>query len=343
MQDLLDLLTGFWSSKFWLPPGLQWLHVEPNDDYNYTDYRHLYQFPFVLALVVLLFRFALEKYCFCRLGLSLGLKYFKCKKAPSNPVLEKAYKLSNKWSHKDIIGLSKHTDLSERQVERWLRLRKMQDKPSIIFKFSESCWRCFYYSNTFVFGLSTFWKEPWLTDWDLCWMNHPNQELSPEIWWFYMISLAFYVSMFMSQWFDPKRRDLWPTSLQHFIIVLFLAVSWICNFYRIGIIVLLLHDVSDALIQGGKAAKYVKSSKISTCVYVILLCTWTTTRILIYPLWLLHSALFRGPTVLLKTFPAFHFLNSLLITLFVVHLYRSYLIAKVLVKGVSLDKVNIMS
>lgn len=82
--------------------------------------------------------FVWYRFCFCRLGLSLGLKYFKCKKAQSNAVLEKAYKASYKWSHKDIIGLSKQTDLSERQVERWLRLRKMQDKPSIIFKFSES-------------------------------------------------------------------------------------------------------------------------------------------------------------------------------------------------------------
>lgn len=78
------------------------------------------------------------------------------------------------------------------------------------------------------------------------------QELSPEIWWFYMISLAFYVSMFISQCFDSRRRDLWHTSLQHCIIFLFLIVSWICNFYRVGIIVLLLHDVSDALIQVDK-------------------------------------------------------------------------------------------
>lgn len=83
------------------------------------------------------------RYCFYRLGLSLGMRNIKCKKAPPNPVLEKAYKISNKWNHKDIVSLSKQTDCTERQIERWLRLRKMQEKPSVIFKFSE-CWFVFW-------------------------------------------------------------------------------------------------------------------------------------------------------------------------------------------------------
>lgn len=36
-----------------------------------------------------------------------------------------------------IVGLSKQLDMSERQIERWLRLRKAQDKPTVLTKFCE--------------------------------------------------------------------------------------------------------------------------------------------------------------------------------------------------------------
>lgn len=37
-----------------------------------------------------------------------------------------------------ISGLAKQLDWSERQVERWLRLRRSQDKPSTLTKFCEN-------------------------------------------------------------------------------------------------------------------------------------------------------------------------------------------------------------
>lgn len=37
-----------------------------------------------------------------------------------------------------VLALAKQLDWSERQVERWLRLRRSQDKPSTLTKFCES-------------------------------------------------------------------------------------------------------------------------------------------------------------------------------------------------------------
>lgn len=79
-----------------------------------------------------------DRYCFKRLGVSLGLKNLKNKKAPSNTVLEKAFKTCSKWNHKDITSLSKQTDCTERQIERWLRMRKMQGKSYHLNRFSEN-------------------------------------------------------------------------------------------------------------------------------------------------------------------------------------------------------------
>lgn len=42
------------------------------------------------------------------------------------------------WIYFKILALAKQLDWSERQVERWLRLRRTQDKPSTLTKFCEN-------------------------------------------------------------------------------------------------------------------------------------------------------------------------------------------------------------
>lgn len=59
-------------------------------------------------------------------------------------MLEKAYKLNNKMKYKEVLSIAKQSDMSERQVERWLRLRRAQEKPSTLVKFCE---------NRFVYNL----------------------------------------------------------------------------------------------------------------------------------------------------------------------------------------------
>lgn len=44
----------------------------------------------------------------------------------------------NMWVYFKILALAKQLDWSERQVERWLRLRRTQDKPSMLTKFCEN-------------------------------------------------------------------------------------------------------------------------------------------------------------------------------------------------------------
>lgn len=78
------------------------------------------------------------RYCFSPFGVSLGIKSTKPKRAPDNKILEETFIKNNKWNHKEVVGLAKRLDWTERQVERWLRLRRAQGKPSTLVKFCES-------------------------------------------------------------------------------------------------------------------------------------------------------------------------------------------------------------
>lgn len=113
------------------------------------------------------------------MGISYGLKPIKPWKgqAPDNPTLEKAYQSSRKGklNYKQIQGLAKQLDWSERRIERWIRMRRMMDRPSTLVKFSESGWRLTYYAFAFLYGLWTLWDKPYLWDINYCWYNFPFQ------------------------------------------------------------------------------------------------------------------------------------------------------------------------
>ena len=97
--------------------------------------------------------------------------------APENPILEKVYQSNRKAriNYKHIQSLAKQLDWTERKVERWIRMRRMMDRPSTLVKFMESGWRFTYYLFAFSYGLWTLWDKQWLWDINYCWYDFPHQ------------------------------------------------------------------------------------------------------------------------------------------------------------------------
>lgn len=148
-----------------------------------------------------------------------------------------------------ITSLAKQLDWSERQVERWLRLRRAQDKPSTLTKFCENSWRCLYYTYSFLFGLFILWDKAWLWNINNCYYNYPYHPISSEVWWYYMVSMAFYWSLSFSQYFDVKRKDFWQMFVHHIATIVLMCFSWVGNLTRIGSLVLLVHDCADIFLE----------------------------------------------------------------------------------------------
>ena len=82
--------------------------------------------------------FTLRRYFFRPLGLKLGIKHSKVRKVQSNTILENAYQNDARWKQNDVLGLAKRIDWTERQVLRWLRVRRMVGKPTTLVKFCEN-------------------------------------------------------------------------------------------------------------------------------------------------------------------------------------------------------------
>lgn len=75
------------------------------------------------------------------------------------------------------------------------------------------------------------------------------QGVTRDTWWYYMISLSFYWALAVSQFFDVKRKDFWQMFVHHICTICLLSFSWICNFHRIGTLVLLTHDCGDIFLE----------------------------------------------------------------------------------------------
>lgn len=179
--------------------------------------------------------------------------------------------------------MTKQVDMTERQIERWWRHRRAQDKPSTLVKFCENSWRCIYYSYSFVYGMIILWDKPWFWDINHCWYGFPHQSVDNGIWWYYMISMAFYWSLTASQFFDIKRKDFWQMFTHHVVTLILLALSWVCNLHRVGSLVLAVHDCADIFLEAAKITKYALYQKVCDIIFAIFTVVWIVTRLGFFP------------------------------------------------------------
>ncbi|KAL1123364.1 hypothetical protein AAG570_002449 [Ranatra chinensis] len=340
MTILRTLLDNFWHTDIWLPPNVTWADLEPNDKVQYADYKDLC-IPLPMALCLLVLRYFLEKYWFSPFGTYLGIKNTKLKRAPPNELLEKAFKQNSRMKYKEVISIAKQLDMSERQIERWLRLRRTQEKPSTLTKFCENSWRCLYYVYSFIFGIICLWDKPWLWDINECWTNYPHQSITRGPWWYYMTSLAFYWSLTVSQFRDVKRKDFWQMFIHHIATIVLMDFSWVCNLHRVGTLVLLVHDCADIFLEAAKMAKYAKYQKVCDTLFAIFTILWIVTRLGIFPFWILYSTTVTAPRTVNTTFPAYYIFNGLLYLLLILHIFWTHLILKIAYQAIASGQVNL--
>ncbi|KAL9878773.1 ceramide synthase 6 [Glossina fuscipes] len=330
MNVLQKVRETFWSTNVWLPPNTTWADIAPGShpDVNHADYRDLV-WPLPMALVVMLVRYALERFWIAPIGKSLGIRSSRSKKAANIPLLEQAYEASNKINHKKLTEMAKHLDMTERQIERWWRLRRAQDKPSTLTKFCENTWRCIYYTYSFVFGLIVLWDKSWLWDVKNCWYGYPHQSITSDIWWYYMISMSFYWSLTVTQFFDVKRKDFWQMFIHHMVTLMLMSFSWVCNLHRVGSLVLLVHDCADIFLEAAKLTKYANYQKLCDIIFAIFTVVWIITRLGFYPR-IIYSSSVEAPRIL-PMFPAYYIFNGLLSMLLLLHIIWTYMILKIVI------------
>ncbi|XP_042200125.1 ceramide synthase 6 isoform X2 [Callorhinchus milii] len=329
----------FWNERFWLPHNVTWADLKNTEGAEYPQASDLY-LAFPVALAIFLVRLLFERFIAKPCALRLQIQAARPRKAHPNAILEKVFtSITKSPDERRLEGLSKQLDWDVRKIQSWFRHRRNQDKPSTLTKFSESMWRLVFYFYIFSYGVRFLSKVPWFWDTRHCWYNYPYQQLTVDMYYYYTVELSFYWSLMFSQFTDIKRKDFFVMLLHHFATVGLITFSYVNNMLRVGTLVMCLHDASDSLLEAAKLANYAKYQRICDSLFMAFGFVFVSTRLGIYPVWILKTTLFESWEII-GPYPSWWVFNTLLIVLQILHGIWSYLIIRIAYKSIMKGKVS---
>ena len=295
---------------------------------RYVAARDLLYLP-VYALALLALRCCFERLVSTRLAAAL-LIVPSARTAPEpNGSLERAYCGGCvRPGGDEIARLSKRLDLSEKRLRTWFRRRRNRDRPDLLAKFKETSWRLFFYALAFAYALATLTGTPWFWDTRACWTGYPFQPLQDATRRYYMLEGGFYLSLLVSLGRDNRRKDFAEQVVHHVATVSLIVFSYVSNFVRVGTLVMLVHDVSDVLLEAAKCAHYARRRRTADRLFAGFAVVFIASRLVVYPRVVLYGTLVLSREVVRRPFAGFCALNALLLVLQCLHVFWAYTILR---------------
>ncbi|KAG7157369.1 ceramide synthase 6-like [Homarus americanus] len=333
--------TWFWDPYVWLPPNYNWEDLVPNEKVRYANWSDLWTYPIVMALIAIPLRFlVLNNLVYCYIAQAVGLRNVRHRPVVPNETLEQLFsRYKAKLPDCEISRCASVLGWSQRKVERWIRQRTAMTRITKFTKFMECAWQCTYYTFIFIYGLYVMFGKSWMWDILHCWYDYPNHSVDDDVWWYYMMSLAFYWSMTFTHFFEIRRKDFWQMFFHHLVTIALITFSWTCNLTRIGTLVLIVHDCADIPLQLAKMSIYSGHKAFCDAVFAVFAVMWIVTRVGIYPIWILYSTAIDAPTIV-PMFPAYYIFNGLLFALLFLHVYWTYLILRIIATTITKGSVE---
>lgn len=202
-----------------------------------------------------------------------------------------------------------------------------------INKSKESLWKlmCYTASELFIYHIS--YNEPWFYDTDAFFNGWPNQTLKLPLKLYYMCQCGFYMySLVALLVWETRRKDFGVMLSHHMITLALIGYSYIARFFRIGSMVLALHDVSDLIMELAKLCKYSRKELSASICFGIFALSWFSLRLTYFPLWVIRSSSYESTKYLdhsnIYHTWIYYVFNTMLITLLVFHIYWGVLIFK---------------
>lgn len=208
---------------------------------------------------------------------------------------------------------------------------------SKIEKCSESMWKLTYYATVEVFVLRTLYHESWSTDITEYFRGWPDQEFKLPLKLFYMCQCGFYLYSIgaLLKW-ETRRKDFAVMMSHHIITVILISVSYITGFFRVGSIVLALHDASDVFMEAAKVFKYSENELGASVFFGLFAISWLILRLIIFPFWVIRSTSYHLVDCLslseVYDMSLYYIFNTMLLTLLVFHIYWWILICAMIMR-----------
>ncbi|XP_065195104.1 ceramide synthase 6-like [Sycon ciliatum] len=329
--------------RLWLGPNYTWsgLHDESNGSLK-PQFWH-FQYVALFTVLALMVRALLDRILFSPLGLMLGVSSAPPAPPPANRACEELYKSAKRPSREHVQSAAAALGWTEERVMRWLKRRKASADRGKMPKFQEASWRFLGYASLLVFGVWALKDTEYIMDTYKCWTNYPHEGIPTRVFWYYMLELAYYTSLTVSHFTDTKRKDFWEMLIHHIATLALITFSFICKHIAIGSLIMFVHDIADPWLELAKALGYTRVKArsdggrtwaqiaVEVCFVIFAISFWIT-RLYVYPRFLIYSVWVESEQAM-GPWPFKYAFLALLITLFFLHIFWSYMIIQVVTRA----------
>lgn len=198
------------------------------------------------------------------------------------------------------------------------------------WKFVSSFTKFFSYMTMIVVTLWALRGEwHWVLNYKI--MHVPFAVVPEKIRLLYLVELGYYFCTIITMFWEPKMKDQKQMIFHHLFTITLLCTSFYYNTIKYGMVIMILHDVSDPLMEMAKMLNYCKLSILSSIFFAAFASSFIYLRTYIYPKYVISSVCnYARPA----GYPAFMINYVCLNGLWFLHIFWSFLIIKILVNQI---------
>lgn len=324
-----------WSEWFWLPPNRTWAEMHARPDVVYHGAMEVWAWPILFGVLSSILRVLFyDKYISGPLARILGIRVRNLSLPDNNSALESVYNKITlpsgaliQMSIPYYANVAEKLGLSTDYVVDWIDKRRNKAEIATFRRFSDSLFSFFCHTSCFIFSIRAVWGRPWLYDMTLCFEDYPHQSVEPYVWWLYMVALTCYWEQLIWQLISERTKQFTIEVSHHITTIILMSFSWTGGFSRMGTLFLLSHEGNDIPLILGKLSKYANYQRGTDVMFTIFVLYWITTRLVLYPFYILWECYFRMPPGTVS--PAVQFEYCWAFALLIMNLIWSYMIAKI--------------
>ncbi|CAI5743853.1 unnamed protein product [Peronospora destructor] len=145
-----------------------------------------------------------------------------------------------------------------------------------------------------IFGFYIGWNETWFLNKEEYFKGFPHVA-SEELRWYYMIYLSFwfqgidFMLNITDKYYTIKRKDNAGMLVHHFATISLMIFSYYVDLTKIGLCVLMIHDVNDLLLETAKVFVYLQWETVANVFFGLFVLVWFFMRWFFYSYNILHS------------------------------------------------------
>ena len=195
--------------------------------------------------------------------------------------------------------------------------------PTNRLKLHENVWYCICHTVSFTINAWILLQTTWLKslalhrDFTVLHRGVPSHPLSQYGRSFYMVSLAFWTSCILFLAVETRRKDFQKLVMHHILTFILVIGSFVYNFHRLGMLVLLLHDVVDILLYFAKSLNYKQYHTLADIFFGIFAILFFFCRIILLPIYCIIPSFIA----MISTFEGTALIVSLILPIMLTCLY----------------------